>query len=98
MNKERLHQEISSIERKLLLLVQAHKELQQKNAALEAENRQLKGQISSKEQDLERFQNKIKISNLVTGIKAEENDPSGLKNRISDYIKEIDQCIAFLSK
>ena len=65
---------------------------------LQIENSELKSLLSSKEQQIHDFQNKIKISTIVDSISVGESEATEVKNKIDDYIKEIDKCINQLSK
>lgn len=91
-----LNSELISLERKIKLLLNEHALLKEEIAQLKNENRELKLDMSSKNEKLDDFQNKIKISKIVGSMVADGEDTSDLKNIINDYIKEIDKCIAHL--
>ena len=59
---------------------------------------ELKNLLDLKEQQILDFQNKIKISTIVDSISVGESEATEVKNKIDDYIKEIDKCINQLSK
>ena len=59
---------------------------------------QLKSVIKAKDDQIDNFQNKIKISTIVDRISVEEGEAKEVKDKINDYIKEIDRCINQLSK
>lgn len=91
-----LNSELISLERKIKLLLNEHALLKEEIEQLKNENRELKLDMSSKNEKLDDFQNKIKISKIVGSMVADGEDTSDLKNIINDYIKEIDKCIAHL--
>ncbi len=62
------------------------------------QNEELKSLLNSKEQQISDFQNKIKISTIVDTISVGDTEATEVKNKIDDYIKEIDKCINQLSK
>lgn len=91
-----LNSELISLERKIKLLLNEHALLKEEIEQLKSENRELKLDMSSKNEKLDDFQNKIKISKIVGSMVADGEDTSDLKEIINDYIKEIDKCIAHL--
>ena len=68
------------------------------NEDLNSQNLELKSLLTSKEQQILDFQNKIKISTIVDSISVGDSEAAEVKNKIDDYIKEIDKCINQLSK
>ena len=68
------------------------------NEDLQIENSELKSLLTSKEQQILDFQNKIKISTIVDSISVDDSEATEVKSKIDDYIKEIDKCINQLSK
>lgn len=74
-------------------------------AELSKENDQLKGKLvnlesdlKAKEQLLENFKNKIKISNIVSNQMVNPEDSSEMSELIKKYIQQIDQLTAYLSE
>ncbi len=98
MQENRLSSEIASLERRLKILVNEYNHIKKENDTLRSENAELKEVIQAKEEHLVNFQNKYKISKIVQNIAVGEQDAAGLKQRIDEYIKEIDMCIAQLSE
>jgi len=98
MNQDLLKSSLASLERKINLLIGERKSLRNEIEVLKNENDDLKALLNSKDQQIGSFQNKIKISKIVNEIDTEDGNASELKRQIDDYIKEIDKCIAHLSK
>ncbi len=98
MNNDVLRNGLGSLERKIGLLLTEHQKLKTQIAQLNAENESLKAEMKAKEEQIDGFQNKIKISKIVNSIDTEGRDTSELKRKIDVYIKEIDKCIAHISK
>ncbi len=96
MNQEIVLNELTSLERKLSLLINEHQQLKEKIRQLQDDNLELKTLVTNKEDQLQQFQNKLKIGKLVGNMEA-DNDSAELKNKLDDYIKEIDKCIMHLS-
>ncbi len=97
MSQDLLKTKLATLERKLTLLLNEYNSIKNQNLALIGENEELRSLIKVKDEQIFNFQNKIKISKIVNEID-EGEDSSELKRKIDDYIKEIDKCIAHLSK
>jgi chromosome segregation ATPase len=98
MKRDRLNNELQSLERKIRMLMAQHAKEQKGNDDLRNKNEELKKLLESKEQQIQDFQNKIKISTIVDSISVGESEATEVKIKIDDYIKEIDNCINQLSK
>jgi predicted nucleic acid-binding Zn-ribbon protein len=98
MNREKLNLSLSNLERKVKFLLNNYKDLKQELTIAKSENQELKEIIRKKDDQIIDFQNKYKISKIVTNIRDGEDDASELKNQINEYIREIDKCIMHLSQ
>jgi hypothetical protein len=98
MKRDRLNLELVALERKVRLLLNEFDVLKKSNEQLKEENRQLEGLVKSKEKQLNDFQNKYKISTIVDRINVGDEEIREVKEKINDYIKEIDRCIHRMSK
>ncbi len=98
MQKSQLNAELQSLERKLILLINDHKGLKGENELLKTQNNEMKQFLKAKEEQIDNFKNKDKITKLVDGVVVSGGDTTELKQVINEYIKEIDQCIAHLSE
>lgn len=93
-----IHEELQKLER---LAVQASKKIE----AMNAENEQLKARLAileleldQKEQEIDHFKNKIKISNIVDNRPVNPEDATEMSDLINNYIQEIDHLITYLSE
>ncbi len=98
MNRDRLNLELQALERKIRLLLSQYKALLSTNEALKNENLELKYIIQAKDNQINDFHNRIKISTIVDRITVGEKEVKEVKNKIDEHIKEIDKCINELSK
>ena len=98
MKRDRLNNELQSLERKIRLLMTQYNQEKKQNEDLKNQNKELKSLLNSKEQQILDFQNKIKISTIVDSISVGDSEATEVKNKIDDYIKEIDKCINQLNK
>jgi len=98
MDQDQLKLQLSSLERKLKLLVAAYNNSKEEIKQLTTEKEALKVNLKAKEDQLLNFQNQIKIGKIAENINVGGGDSSELKARIDEYIKEIDKCILHLSR
>ena len=98
MNSGQLNKELSTLERKVKLMLSEHHKLKEDLEMYRNENNELRSQMSTKEMELSSFQNKYKISKIVDNMTAGGDDSTELKEVLNNYIKEIDKCITHLSE
>lgn len=97
MDQEKLKIQLTSLERKLKLLISSYSSTKEEVNQLHMEKAELKLILKAKEEQLQNFQNQIKIGKIVESIDV-EGGSSELKARIDEYIREIDKCITHLSR
>ncbi|ERM82813.1 hypothetical protein P872_03905 [Rhodonellum psychrophilum GCM71 = DSM 17998] len=93
-----IHEELQRLER---LASQVGKKLQQielENISLKEDLAKAVKAVAEKDQVLEDFKNQIKITKLVNSIPVENIESAELREKINNYIKEIDNIIAYLSE
>lgn len=98
MKRDRLNSELQVLERKIRLLIAQYNQEKRRSEDFESKYLELKGLLDSKEQQILNFQNKNNISTIVDSIAVGDNGAAEVKNKIDDYIKEIDRCINQLNK
>ncbi|HEX8061403.1 MAG TPA: hypothetical protein VF473_10735 [Cyclobacteriaceae bacterium] len=98
MDQEVLKTNLSGLERKILVLINEHKALKEEVRNLKLENHDLKGSLKGRDDQLVNFKNQIKITKIVDNINPEDGTVSELKKKVDEYIREIDKCIAHLSR
>jgi hypothetical protein len=98
MDQELLKSNLNGLERKLLVLLNEHKTLKEELAGLKVENQELKGNLRGRDEQLSNFRNQIKITKIVDNINPEDGSVSELRKKVDEYIREIDKCIAHLSR
>jgi len=98
MDQELLKSNLNGLERKLLVLLNEHKTLKDEVAGLKVENQELKLNLRGRDEQLLNFRNQIKITKIVDNINPEDGSVSELKKKVDEYIREIDKCIAHLSR
>jgi predicted nucleic acid-binding Zn-ribbon protein len=98
MDQELLKSNLSGLERKIVMLLNEHKNLKDQVHQLKSENQDLKNHLKNKDQQVEGFKNQIKITRIADRIHPEDGDVAELKKKVDEYIREIDKCIAHLSQ
>ena len=98
MDQELLKSNLSGLERKLLVLINEHKNLKEEIKALKSENQDLKSAIKVRDEQVAGFHNQLKITKIVDNLHPEDGSVSELKKKVDEYIREIDKCIAHLSR
>ena len=98
MDQELLKTNLSGLERKILVLVNEHKNLKEELKGLKTENQELKNAVRVRDEQISSFHNQLKITKIVDSINPEDGSVSELKRKVDDYIREIDKCIAHLSR
>ncbi|HMF73552.1 MAG TPA: hypothetical protein VK616_18860 [Flavitalea sp.] len=98
MDQEVLKTNLSGLERKLLVLVNEHKSLKEEIKTLKNENQELKTAIKIRDEQITGFHNQLKITKIVDNLHPEDGSVSELKKKVDEYIREIDKCIAHLSR
>ena len=80
MSNENLKQELSTLERKVKLLISEHQKLKHELVHSKRENDDLKSQLNVKDGELSNFQNKFKISKLVGNMVVEKRRHQGIES------------------
>jgi hypothetical protein len=98
MDQELLKTNLTGLERKILVLVNEHKNAKDELKGLKRENQELKEAVRARDEQIAGFHNQLKITKIVDSINPEDGSASELKKKVDDYIREIDKCIAHLSR
>jgi len=98
MDQELLKTNLTGLERKILVLINEHKSLKEDVKALKKENQDLKTAVKVRDEQIAGFHNQLKITKIVDSLNPEDGSVSELKKKVDDYIREIDKCIAHLSR
>ena len=98
MDQELLKTNLTGLERKILVLINEHKNLKDEVKGLKKENQELRAAVRVRDEQIAGFHNQLKITKLVDSLNPEDGSVSELKKKVDDYIREIDKCIAHLSR
>jgi len=98
MDQELLKTNLTGLERKILVLINEHKNLKEEVKGLKKENQDLRAAVRVRDEQIAGFNNQLKITKIVDSLNPEDGSVSELKKKVDDYIREIDKCIAHLSR
>jgi len=98
MDQEALKANLNGLERKIQLLLNDHKSLKDEIRTIKLENHELRTDLRKRDEQLMNFKNQIKITKIVDYINPEDESISELKRKVEEYIREIDKCIAHVSR
>jgi uncharacterized coiled-coil DUF342 family protein len=98
MDQELLKTNLTGLERKILVLINEHKSLKEEVKGLKKENQDLRAAVKVRDEQIAGFHNQLKITKIVDSLNPEDGSVSELKKKVDDYIREIDKCIAHLSR
>lgn len=99
MDQELLKSNLNGLERKIQMLITEHKSLKEELKGLKTENQDLKAALKVRDDQIAGFHNQLKISKLVDSLHSEDDGSvPELKKKVDEYIREIDKCIAHLSR
>ena len=90
--------QLDQIKIKVEKLIMLHTNLYEQNLKLEADKQMLETRLNEQNLILTGLKEKEKISNLAGVINTNNQDSREVKKQISNYIKEIDRCLAMLNK
>lgn len=98
MDQELLKTNLNGLERKILVLINEHRNLKEEVKTLKKENQEQKAALRIRDEQISGFHNQLKITKIVDSLNPEDGSVSELKKKVDDYIREIDKCIAHLSR
>ena len=81
-----------------MVLVNEHKNLKEELKAIKSENLELRTAMRARDEQISSFHNQLKITKIVDNLHPEDGSVLELKKKVDDYIREIDRCIAHLSR
>jgi chromosome segregation ATPase len=98
MDQETLKANLNGLERKIMMLLNDQKSLKDEIRTIKLENHELRTDLRKRDEQLANFKNQIKITKIVDYINPEDESISELKRKVDEYIREIDKCIAHVSR
>ncbi len=89
---------ISSIEKKIDVLMQDYMEVARHNYNLEKEQKRLQDKVDWQQNHISKLEKTLSILKKQKGMGLTHNEREDLNGMLDEYILEIDKCIASLSR
>jgi DNA repair exonuclease SbcCD ATPase subunit len=93
-----VYEELQRLEKISEHIIRKVKMLERENEGLINELNACQIELKEKDEELKYFKNQIKISKIVKNIPVGNKDSAELRDKIDNYINEIDKIIAHLSE
>tara|TARA_B110001454_G_scaffold75969_1_gene73521 strand:+ start:213 stop:497 length:285 start_codon:yes stop_codon:yes gene_type:complete len=90
---------VENIEKKVSKLIQLYQSVQKEKEEILTENNKLELDLSDKEKTIKRLEEKIKLLRITKSVSAQDDERNKeSRQKINEYVREIDKCIALLNK
>jgi hypothetical protein len=86
------------LENRLKRLIEQFVYLKEELREVKNENDVLRHQLDQKNEELKNFQNQFKISKIANVVADDNNHSAELKQKINEYIKEIEKGLSYLNR
>ena len=90
--------QLDRLERQVTTLVAAYQRMREELADANTTNEQLRAELRERDKLLRERQNQENIVKLVQTIAGEPTHANELKQRLNEYIRELDKCLAYLKE
>lgn len=91
-----LQQQLESIRAKALVMVEKYEKLRQAYASARAEISELKAQVLSRDEEIEKLKLKVEYLSVASTVRLTGEDLVAARAMVADLVREIDRCIADL--
>lgn len=90
--------QLKEAEKKIIRVLNGHAEFAKENKQLKSRINELEKQMAVHKQSVKQLEEKIKEYNLAQSLNNNKPDDNRkLKQKINEYIREIDKCIALMN-
>ena len=89
---------IDSLEIKINKLISLYNVTKQEKEIIVNENENLKNEFAKKQEVVKELEEKIKVIKISNLVSSDDEDKKKTKQKINEYVREIDRCIALLNK
>jgi len=90
---------VENIEKKVNKLIQLYQSAQKEKEETLTENNQLISDLSDKDKTINSLEEKIKLLRITKSVSTQDNEKNKeSRQKINEYVREIDKCIALLNK
>ena len=90
---------VENIEKKVSKLIQLYQSAQKEKEETLTENNQLISDLSDKDKTINSLEEKIKLLRITKSVSTQDDEKNKeSRQKINEYVREIDKCIALLNK
>lgn len=90
---------VENIERRVSKLIKLYQSVQKEKEDILTENNKLKSDLSDKDESIKNLEEKIKLLRITKSVSTQDNKRNKeSRQKINEYVREIDKCIALLNK
>ena len=90
---------VENIEKKVSKLIQLYQSVQKEKEEILTENNKLESDLSDKDETIKRLEEKIKLLRITKSVSTQDDERNKeSRQKINEYVREIDKCIALLNK
>ena len=90
---------VGNIENKVNKLIQLYQSVQKEKEEILTESNKLTSDLSDKEETIKRLEEKIKLLRITKSVSTHDDKRNKeSRQKINEYVREIDKCIALLNK
>ena len=90
---------VKNIEKKVNKLIQLYQSAQKEKEETLTENNQLISDLSDKDKTINSLEEKIKLLRITKSVSTQDDERNKeSRQKINEYVREIDKCIALLNK
>ena len=93
-----LNERVDSLEKQIVALTERYSDSKQTLEELKAENRELKNVIDEQKAAMESLKSDFQIGRIVKTLKEGKLTTEELNQKLDEYIRKTDSCIAFLNR
>ena len=90
---------VENIEKKVSKLIKLYQSIQKEKEEILTENNKLESDLSDKDETIKRLEEKIKLLRITKSVSTQDDERNKeSRQKINEYVREIDKCIALLNK
>ena len=90
---------VENIEKKVSKLIKLYQSVQKEKEEILTENNKLELDLSNKDETINRLEEKIKLLRITKSVSTQDDERNKeSRQKINEYVREIDKCIALLNK
>ena len=90
---------VENIEKKVSKLIKLYQSVQKEKEEILTEHNKLESDLSDKDKTIKRLEEKIKLLRITKSVSTQDDKRNKeSRQKINEYVREIDKCIALLNK